>query len=166
MENEKIYKLVECKLHDYKNMPYYIENLTRQIEVTESEINTGISGVSYDSPRLSKSYNICSVIENEIIKKEGRIEKLKQTKKKIEADMLNIENSLNVLNQREMQLFELYYNSRKHVNIDGVAIQMYLDRATVYNIKKVMIQKITNQLYPELTYTGLPLFEEFKEETK
>lgn len=159
MSNEKVYRLVECKLHEYKNMAFYIENLNRQIEIEEATINTGLSGVSYDSPRLSKSYNISSAIENEIIKKEGRIERLKLTKRKIEVDMINIENSLRVLDQREMQLFELYYNSRKHINIDGVAIEMFLDRATVYNIKKLMIQKITNQLYPEFTYKELPLFE-------
>ena len=159
MNNEKVYRLVESKLHEYKNMAFYIENLNRQIEIEEATINTGLSGVSYDSPRLSKSYNISSAIENEIIKKEGRIERLKLTKRKIEIDMINIENSLRVLDQREMQLFELYYNSRKHINIDGVAIEMFLDRATVYNIKKLMIQKITNQLYPEFTYKELPLFE-------
>lgn len=159
MSNEKVYRLVEYKLHEYKNMAFYIENLNRQIEIEEATINTGLSGVSYDSPRLSKSYNISSSIENEIIKKEGRIERLKLTKRKIEVDMINIENSLRVLDQREMQLFELYYNSRKHINIDGVAMEMFLDRATVYNIKKLMIQKITNQLYPEFTYKELPLFE-------
>lgn len=159
MSNEKVYRLVECKLHEYKNMAFYIENLNRQIEIEEAAINTGLTGVSYDAPRLSKSYNISSAIENEIIKKEGRIERLKLTKRKIEVDMMNIENSLRVLDQREMQLFELYYNSRKHINIDGVAIEMFLDRATVYNIKKLMIQKITNQLYPEFTYKELPLFE-------
>ena len=160
MDDKQLFHIVDSKLHEYKDLKFKLETLELKIQREKNAIDGGLKGISYDTIRVSSTNNMSSSVENEIIRKEERLELLEKTKEKIQKDLDELNRVLGMLDQREKQLFELYYLPRKYVNIDGVAIQMLLDRSAVYHLKNKMIYKIIGYLYPEYSYKELPLLKD------
>ncbi|HBH0813338.1 TPA: hypothetical protein KR642_003957, partial [Clostridioides difficile] len=76
-----------------------IKNLELDIESRENEI-FGCKAVGYDE-KVSPTYAFNSTVENEIIKKERDITRLKKLKKDKEIEKKKIENALTCLDIRE-----------------------------------------------------------------
>ncbi len=58
--------------------------------------------------KTSNTYNISSSVENEVLKREERLRKLKIEKEDIEIEKEKIENALTCLNDIEMEFFNLF----------------------------------------------------------
>ena len=160
LDDKQLFHIVDNKLHEYKDLKFKLETLELKIQREKETVDGGLKGISYDTIRISSTNGISSSVENEIIRKEERLELLEKTKGEIQRDLNELNRVLAMLDQREKQLFELYYLPRKYVNIDGVAIQMLLDRSAVYHLKNKMIYKLIGYLYPEYSYRELPLLKD------
>lgn len=120
MEKNKLFRKVEGRLHNYKNLEMQIRNLELDIEQEKNEYR-GCGAISYDE-RTGVTYNISRSVENEVIAKEKRIGKLMQVKLEKEIEKKKIENALTCLDSRETDFLNLFYNSRNKNTIRYIAI--------------------------------------------
>lgn len=158
MSNDKkeIFKKVEGRLHNYKNLEVQIKNLELDIE-REKNSYRGCGAIGYDE-KTGVTYNISRTIENEVIAKEKRIGKLMQTKLEKEIEKKKIENALTTLDSRETDLFNLFYNSRGKNNMNYISIKLHMDRSHCYRLRERVVYKVMSILYPQVL-KELPLLE-------
>ena len=154
-DKKELFKKVEGRLHNYKNLEAQIKNLELDIEKEKNEYR-GCGAISYDE-RTGVTYNISRTVENEVIAKEKRIGKLMQTKLEKEIEKKKIENALTTLDSRETDLFNLLYNSRSKNNMNYISIKLHIDRSHCYRMRETIVYKIMSILYPDVL-KELPLF--------
>ncbi len=114
-DKKELFKKVEGRLHNYKNLEVQIRNLELDIEREKNDYR-GCGAIGYDE-KTGVTYNISRTVENEVIAKEKRIGRLMQTKLEKEIEKKKIENALTTLDSRETDLFNLLYNSRSKNNM-------------------------------------------------
>ncbi len=155
-DKKELFKKVEGRLHNYKNLEAQIRNLELEIEREKNDYR-GCGAISYDE-RTGVTYNISRTVENEVIAKEKRIGKLMQTKLEKEIEKKKIENALTTLDSRETDLFNLLYNSRSKNNMKYISIKLHMDRSHCYRMRETIVYKVMSILYPDVL-KELPLLE-------
>lgn len=153
MNKKELFKKVEGKLHNYKNLDAQIKNIELDIEKEKNDYR-GCGAISYDE-RTGVTYNINRSVENEVIAKEKRIGKLMQLKLEKEIEKKKIENSLTCLDIIETNFFDFFYNSRNKNSMTYISGKMHMDRSYLYTLRENMVYKIAGMLYPD--YNDLPL---------
>lgn len=156
INKKELFKKVEGRLHHYKFLSAEIKNLELDIESRENEI-FGCKAVGYDE-KVSPTYAFNSTVENEIIKKERDIARLKKLKKDKEIEKKKIENALTCLDIREEHFFKLFYNSRMKNSMVYISLEMNSDRKTCRCVRERLVYKIMDMLYPRIKENELPLF--------
>ena len=73
-EKNKLFREVEARLHNYKNLKIQINNLELDIEREKNDYR-GCGAISYEE-KTGVTYNINRTVENEVISKEKRLNKL------------------------------------------------------------------------------------------
>ena len=147
-DKKELFKKVEGRLHNYKNLDVQIRNLELEIEKEKNDYR-GCGAISYDE-RTGVTYSISRTVENEVIAKEKRIGKLMQTKLEKEIEKKKIENALTTLDSRETDLFNLLYNSRSKNNMNYISIKLHMDRSHCYRMRETIVYKVMSILYPEI----------------
>lgn len=155
LDKKKLFREVEGKLHNYKNLEMQINNLELDIKREKNDYR-GCGAISYDE-RTGVTYNINRSVENEVIAKEKRVGKLMQTKLEKEIEKEKIENSLTCLDSNETNFFNLFYNSRSKNNMNYISIKMHIDRSHCYRIRKKIVYKIMSMLYPKIIEEDMPI---------
>ena len=155
MDKKELFKKVEARLHNYKNLSIQVKNLELDIESIQNDYR-GCGAIRYDE-RSGVTYSISRSVEDEVIAKERRIGKLKKSKIEKEIEMKKIENALTCLDIIETDFFNLFYNSRRKNTMQYISIKMKLDRSYLYKFRENIVYKLMGMLYPD--YNGLPLFE-------
>ena len=156
-DKKELFKKVEGRLHNYKNLEVQIRNLELDIEREKNDYR-GCGAIGYDE-KTGVTYNISRTVENEVIAKEKRIGKLMQTKLEKEIEKKKIENALTTLDSRETDLFNLLYNSRSKNNMNYISIKLHIDRSHCYRMRETIVYKVMSILYPEIL-KELPLLED------
>ena len=156
-DKKELFKKVEGRLHNYKNLEVQIKNLELDIEREKSDYR-GCGAIGYDE-KTGVTYNISRTVENEVIAKEKRIGKLMQTKLEKEIEKKKIENALTTLDSRETDLFNLLYNSRSKNNMNYISIKLHIDRSHCYRMRETIVYKVMSILYPDIL-KELPLLED------
>ena len=156
-DKKELFKKVEGRLHNYKNLEVQIRNLELDIEREKNDYK-GCGAIGYDE-KTGVTYNISRTVENEVIAKEKRIGKLMQTKLEKEIERKKIENALTTLDSRETDLFNLLYNSRSKNNMNYISIKLHIDRSHCYRMRETIVYKVMSILYPEIL-KELPLLED------
>lgn len=146
MENKKdiLFKEIDKRLYNYKYLDIKIKNINLDIKRCENEYFG--CGVMVYIEKISNIYNISFFVENEVLKREERLRKLKMEKEDIEIEKEKIENVLMCLNDIEMEFFNFFYNSKIKNNMIYIFMKLYLDRIFCYNLKKKMIFKLSEIL--------------------
>lgn len=155
-DKKELFKKVEGRLHNYKNLEVQIRNLELDIEREKNDYK-GCGAIGYDE-KTGVTYNISRTVENEVIAKEKRIGKLMQTKLEKEIEKKKIENALTTLDSRETDLFNLLYNSRSKNNMNYISIKLHIDRSHCYRMRETIVYKVMSILYPDVL-KELPLLE-------
>lgn len=156
-DKKELFKKVEGRLHNYKNLEVQIRNLELDIEREKNDYR-GCGAIGYDE-KTGVTYNISRTVENEVIAKEKRIGNLMQTKLEKEIEKKKIENALTTLDSRETDLFNLLYNSRSKNNMNYISIKLHIDRSHCYRMRETIVYKVMSILYPEIL-KELPLLED------
>ena len=89
-EFDKLYKRVEGKLFSYNKIKDDIEIIDLEIAKVNNDY-VGCSGINYDSEKTGKTYNISNTVEQEVIRKEERINYLQYRKKELEIEKNRID---------------------------------------------------------------------------
>lgn len=147
-DKKELFKEVEGRLHNYKNLEVQIRNLELDIEREKNDYR-GCGAIGYDE-KTGVTYNISRTVENEVIAKEKRIGKLMQTKLEKEIERKKIENALTTLDSRETDLFNLLYNSRSKNNMNYISIKLHIDRSHCYRMRETIVYKVMSILYPDI----------------
>ena len=108
---DKYYKSVEKLLYNYKKLKAEIKNIDIEIEDIKNTY-VGVSAIDISKDNLSKTYKTTSIIENEILDKERRIERLESIKLKKENQVKKVDNALETLTEEDRKLIELRYFER------------------------------------------------------
>ena len=101
--------MVKEKLYAYT---YNLER-SKQIKQQLADLwsNCGLSGISYDSPRLSESYKFNSMTENSALMYETTYDRLMTELKKVTEQLKLIDEAMKDLDEMDKQLIELRYFS-------------------------------------------------------
>ncbi|MDF2884651.1 MAG: hypothetical protein K0R54_5220 [Clostridiaceae bacterium] len=106
-----LYKKTEFLLYNYKNTLVEIKNINLEIESLKLDY-TGCSGISYEE-KSAPTNKFNSAIENEVISKEKRIEQLEVIKKNKLIIVNKIDNALEILDARLLEIIKLRYFEKR-----------------------------------------------------
>ena len=139
---QDIYSYVEGKLYNFNAMKVELNSYKIDLEYLNKEYE-GCRGKSYSSI-TSKTNSIYSSVENELIRKEKRKERLQLKIIEKEREIRKIENALALLDDEELQLVKLRYFSNRMKPLSWLAI----GKEMLYSDKKcrVMNEDIINKL--------------------
>lgn len=147
---DNYYKKTEGRLFNYKKILNDIEMIDLEIAQIENEY-VGCSGISYDSEKTGKTYNISKSVEQEIIRKEERINYLKYTKTKLEIEKRRIEIAVNNFTIQQKELFEILYCSRRvRISRNEILRKMHISKSTYYELRNSLVVSALNSIYPTI----------------
>lgn len=106
MERDK-FKVMEGMLYNYKTMQQQINNLKLEIEYLKNNYS-GCGSIGY-SERSGSTNEFKSTVENEIIKKEKKIERLQREISYKDKQLKKVDNALMVLDDTQRELINLRY---------------------------------------------------------
>ncbi|MFU7517658.1 sigma factor-like helix-turn-helix DNA-binding protein [Clostridium sp. HCS.1] len=132
------FKKVEAILYKYNSSKAKIRNLELDIENVKNEFN-GPGSIRYEE-RTQSTNRFNSSVENEIISKEKKINELLKYKKQKEIEVLKVENSLNVLTERDQEIIKLRYFNK--CNNREIAAKLNLAEEYISRLKKEAINRI------------------------
>ena len=149
-EFNRLYKKTEGKLFSYKKILDDINVIDLEIAKVDNDY-VGCSGISYDSEKTGKTYNISNSVEQEVIRKEERINYLQYRKRELEIEKKRIEIAINNFTMQQKELFEILYCS-KRVRVSRMEIlnRMHISKSTYYDLRKSLVISALNSMYPKV----------------
>ncbi|MDF2596447.1 MAG: polymerase subunit sigma [Clostridia bacterium] len=146
----KRYKEIEDMLYRYNSIKAEIRDIELDIEAIENEY-TGLSTSTYTEIKASTStYKFNSIIENEVINKDQKLEYLMKLKRGKEIQLEKIDNMLTMLTKEQSELIELRYFKRNKINT--VAYKLDVSEETVKK-NRVIILTVLNEFLNKRNYT-------------
>lgn len=118
---QDMYSYVEGKLYNFKSMKVELNSYKIDLEYLNKDYE-GCRGKSYSGITSSKTNSLYSSVENELIRKEKRKERLQSKITEKEREIRKIENALALLDDEELQLVELRYFSDRMKPLSWLAI--------------------------------------------
>lgn len=136
--NDK-FKYVEAMLYNYKNTKIDIKNMYLDLEILENDYR-GIGSIGYEEKSgPTNAFN--SNVENEVIKKDEDILKLRRKIRLKEIEISKIDNVLEGLSIKEQEFIKLkYFQKFTHSRISE-KIDISFDYINEYRVK--VINKIS-----------------------
>ena len=133
------FKKVEKMLYNYKNTIAEIKILKRDLEIIENDYR-GLGSIGYDE-RTQSTNKFNSDVENEVIKRAEKIQRLKNNIRLKEIEIENINDAIKVLNEDELTLVnERYFNKKTNKYVASV-LNVTEDTASRY--KNIIIKKLS-----------------------
>lgn len=136
------YKAVEAMLYTYRQAKTEIKNILIEIEEIENTYR-GIGAINYDD--MPKAHNVSSSVEAEVEEKEQRIEYLNQLTIKKENQVKKIDNALEALEDRELEIIELRYFNK--ISNREIGRKLNLTEQRVCIIKRNVINKLIQLIF-------------------
>ena len=149
-EFDKLYKKTEGKLFSYKKIIDDIEIIDLEIAKANNDY-VGCSGITYDEEKTGKTYNISNSVEQEIIRKEERINYLEYRKRELEIEKKKLDIAINNFTLQQKELFDILYCS-KRVRVSRMEIlnKMHISKSTYYDLRKSLVISALNSMYPKV----------------
>ncbi|WP_027640125.1 hypothetical protein [Clostridium cadaveris] len=148
MNTNDEFRRVEAMLYNYKNTLAEIKILKRDLEILENDYR-GTGAISYEE-KTGKTNAFSSEVENEVIKRVEKIQRLKNKIRLKEIEIENIDDAIeSLLDDEQLLVKERYFNkkSNKYVaNLFNVAEQTACDYKSKV-INKLMPLLISNSDY-------------------
>lgn len=140
--NDK-FKIVEAMLYNYKNTIAEIKILKKDLEILENDYR-GTGGISYEEKSgPTNAFN--SSVENEVIKRAEKIQRLKHKIRLKEIDVEKIDAVLEALNDNDKYLIQEYYMNNNQLKFISSEIGLAESYASAY--KSNLINKIVNIIF-------------------
>lgn len=141
-EKNKLFSEVEGKLYNYNNMKVKLNSYRVDLEYLKSSYE-GCKGKAYTST-TSKTNNFYSSVENELVRKEEKIQDLKFKIIQLDIQIKKIDNALLMLSDEELSLVKFRYFSNRSIAPSWVDISERLgySEKTCRNMRDRIIDKI------------------------
>ena len=143
MKANSEFKKVEGMLYNYKNLFAEIRILKSDLEILENDYK-GIGAINYYES-TSKTNKFNSKVENEVVEREEKIERLKGKIRFKELQIRKIDIALEALNEDERYLIEEYYMNRKQLKF--ISGEMGLAESYASTYKASLVNKIVNIIF-------------------
>ncbi|WP_070000042.1 sigma factor-like helix-turn-helix DNA-binding protein [Cellulosilyticum sp. I15G10I2] len=141
----KKYKEIEDMLYGYNDIKAEIRDIELDIESFENEY-TGLSAGCLTAIKASTStYKFNSIIENEVINKEQKLNYLKKLRRGKEIQLEKIDNMLTMLTEEQSELIELRYFKKYKINT--VAYKLDVSEETVKKNRVIILNRLNDFLY-------------------
>ncbi|GAA0717183.1 hypothetical protein GCM10008905_02550 [Clostridium malenominatum] len=147
--NKSLLKETDELLNNYNSMAAEIKNLEIEIEELKLEY-IGYKSISYGE-KTSKTFKISNTVEEEYIRKETLIDKLRKEKEYKERLKNKIDNALNVLDEKERTIIKLRCIENRPWKEVGDILGLDYDYAG--RIKRAAINKMLNLIWIKEKYS-------------
>ena len=137
------FKKVESMLYNYKNTKAEINILKRDLEILENDYK-GTSAISYDEKTQSTN-SFSSTVENEVIKRAERIQKLRNKIRLKEIEIENIDDALDALDDRASYMIREFYIKKRQLKV--ISDEIHLDENYSSAYKTSIIEKLVNLIF-------------------
>lgn len=137
-EDKNDYRKVEGLLYNYTSIKIKIENRLIDLDELENDYR-GITAQSYDEHTQSTNA-FHSNVEDEIIKRDEKIIKLRNEIKLMQNDILRVDNAMKKLKDYEKALIEMKYF--KELNHEKIADELGFEVESIPVIKSRIINKL------------------------
>ncbi|WP_084647469.1 sigma factor-like helix-turn-helix DNA-binding protein [Clostridium estertheticum] len=132
-----LYKATEYYLYNYKTMKAEVKNIDLEIDQMEY---VGCSGISYEEKSApTNSFN--SSVENEVVSREKRIATLKDSKRETLIKINKIDNALETLEPRDLDIIKLRYFDKLNNRLIGIRLE--LTEEWICTLKAIVINKLS-----------------------
>ncbi|MDS6234849.1 transcriptional regulator [Clostridioides difficile] len=146
MSNVKddIFKRTEGKLYSYNRLKAEINYLNLEIKKKENSY-LECKSIGY-SEKTSQTYNISSSVENEVLRKEKEIEKIRREIESKEILIEKIDNVMSLLNEEETVLVQHRYFSKKNNSWGYIADSIGFSATRCKQMRIEIINKVKDLL--------------------
>lgn len=132
------FKKIERILYDYKYLKLYVENKEKLKNDIENEVPGSIRAVATDSIAVSRTNNVRSCVETEVLEKIKEITKIEKSMYEPRGKIELIEKTLENMQPIYKELFEEKYI--KEQRVDKIAQEMHVSEKTVYNLRNKLVK--------------------------
>lgn len=132
------YRKIEGMLYNYTSIKIRIENKTIDLDELENDYR-GIGSMSYEE-KSSPTNAFNSSVENEIIKRDEKILRLRKEIKLMQNQILRIDNAMKELKDYERALIEMKYFEK--MNHEKIADELGFEPESIAKIKARIINKL------------------------
>lgn len=139
--NDK-FKRVEAMLYNYKNTVAEIKILKRDLEILENDYR-GTGAIGYEE-KTGSTNKFNSDVENEVIKRAEKIQRLKSKIRLKEIEIENIDDAIKILNDYELTLVKERYFNKKTNKYVAAVLNVTEDTASRY--KNIVINRLATLL--------------------
>ncbi|WP_101773981.1 hypothetical protein [Peptostreptococcus faecalis] len=144
MEKEDI-KKIEDTIKEYKGMERLINHY--ELDIMELEHNVqGYKSESLYAGELFKKDKKYSTVENEIIRKERKLEELRRDKKLLEISKKRMDLIINKLTEQEKKVFEAEFSPKGYITKREKIYRLNFGKDTYYKHRKNMLEKLYEEL--------------------
>lgn len=143
-----LYKKTEAILYNYKKTKIEIKNLILDLEALENDYQ-GVQAIGYEE-RSSPTNAFSSSVENEIIKRDENILKLRNKIRLKEIEIEKVDNVLNSLNERDKYIIKEYYIERNQLK--NISKHINLEESYLSSYKSKLIKDISNIMFLQEQY--------------
>lgn len=134
------YKKTEWLLYNYKKLKAEVKNIEIEIEDIKNTY-VGASAIDSSQEFTGTTNKITSIVENEILDKEKRVNYLESIKRSKENQIKKVNNALETLTERDRKIIELRYFER--IPNYQVARRLDITEETCSRLKKEIIKDIS-----------------------
>jgi DNA-directed RNA polymerase specialized sigma subunit len=145
MTNNKL-RRVEAMLYNYNKTKIDIKNMKLDLEVLENDYR-GIGSMTYEE-RTQPTNAFSSSVENEIVKRDEKIIRLRNKIRLKEIEIQKIDNMLEFLKEKERDFVSLKYFEKNTHNEISEKIDISFDYINEYRLKA--INKISSFILEEI----------------
>lgn len=145
MTNNKL-RRVEAMLYNYNKTKIDIKNMKLDLEVLENDYR-GIGSMTYEE-RTQPTNAFSSSVENEIVKRDEKIIRLRNKIRLKEIEIQKIDNMLEFLKEKERDFVRLKYFEKNTHNEISEKIDISFDYINEYRLKT--INKISSFILEEI----------------
>lgn len=142
MSTNDEFKRVEAMLYNYKNTVAEIKILKRDLEILENDYR-GTGAIGYEE-KTGSTNKFNSDVENEVIKRAEKIQRLKSKIRLKEIEIENIDDAIKILNDYELTLVKERYFNKKTNKYVAAVLNVTEDTASRY--KNIVINRLATLL--------------------
>ena len=146
METKKkdIFKQAEKILYDYKYLDPKIKTI--ELKIKQIENNSTLSSIDYSKEKLSKTNAFSSEVEDEVVRREGKIAKLEKEKNDLIYRKNIIDTFADTLIEDYKQLVRYRYFNNPRLSWKEISLNMNVSVDTCIRFRRDIINKAIDYL--------------------
>lgn len=145
IEKDKLFSDAEGKLYSYNKTKVEIRSLQLDIKRIKNDY-IATEAIDYSSEKTGATNSINCSVENFVIAKERKIDKIRREIRGKQITIDKVDNALRLLNQEELELVKYRYLSKRPMSWQKVGIMLGFTEARCQQLRTEIINNIKHLL--------------------